>query len=312
MRRKARLCVPNQSGELEAHTFVDQIIVGRRAPRAKTDAHVILVDKKVSGRHCIIAQSDTGTFVIRDVSRNGVRVDGRRIIPNVELPIDAGAVITVGPFALTLQIDEPVPEEQLESDDLMTEASVGETPIAVLVGDIRGYTTLSQQYPPTQVAETVRRVFERLASLISQHRGTVKEYQGDAVVAFWEGDMTPPFQFALDACRAALALNDVVPRMARDPALWAIEKFPLQMEFGLASGLVSISTVGGSLAIVGDAINYAFRLEKLANDHTGPIISCSTTHLLVQSQFDFQPLGPIQVKGRATPEPIFSLLNRKS
>ncbi len=308
MRRKAALYCENQGSEPTIHSFLDRIVIGRRQPGDPDQCHIVIPDRMVSARHCIVSQSSDGRFLLRDVSRNGVRVDGRRIAPNVETELAPGAVIQIAGRSFTFRVEEaPVERASTVREQDSTEAAAGESPVTLLVGDIRGYTTLSQQFGPADVAGSVRTVFERLAAFIGQMKGTVKEYQGDAIVAFWEGDLNPPFQFALDACNAALRLHEEVRAMAGNPGVWRIRDFPLQMDFALASGMVSITTVGGNLAVVGDPINYAFRLEKLATDQTGFILTCNTTQLLAKKGFRFRPLGVTQVKGRAKAEPIFSL-----
>ena len=308
MRRKAALYSEEGGPEPAVHPFLERIVIGRRQPDDPDQCHVVVANRMVSGRHCILGQSSDGKFLLRDVSRNGVRVDGRRIVPNVETEVAPGAVIQIADRSFTLRVEEEVVERPSPAHETeATEAATGETPVTMLVGDIRGYTTLNQQFSPTDVAASVKAVFERLAERIARMKGTVKEYQGDAIVCFWEGELEPPFQFALDACTAALRLAEEVRAMADDPAVWRIRAFPLRMDFALASGMVSITTVGGVLAVVGDPINYAFRLEKLATDETGAILACNTTQLLGKKRFQFRPLGATQVKGRAKAEPIFAL-----
>ena len=60
---------------------MSEIEVGRRAaPEGSAIPRVVLADPVVSSRHCIVTQIDNGRFFIRDVSLNGTRVDGKRLV----------------------------------------------------------------------------------------------------------------------------------------------------------------------------------------------------------------------------------------
>jgi class 3 adenylate cyclase len=59
--------------------------------------------------------------------------------------------------------------------------------------------------------------------------------------------------------------------------------------------------------MVGDVVNYAFRLEKLAGEKTGSILVCDRTEALCRSMFRFRDLGPLRTEGRAQAQPVFAL-----
>ena len=319
MRRQARLTYNPGTDDEESFTFVPRAAIGRRRGRETDEEHRIQIrDSAVSGRHCVVQQDTDGRFFIRDESRNGTRVDGRRLIPNVEVEVHPGAVIDVAPgHALVLDVDDGTEggffsdEDEEEGESTLAMASPL-TEVTILVGDINGYTTLNERFGPKVVLKSVENVFGKLESVVVSQGGTLKEYQGDAIFAFWEHHDNQPNLHILGACRAALAANKLVLSLAEDTDVWAIPEFPLKIEWALTTGHVVISTMGGDrptgLAMVGDAVNYAFRLEKLATEQTGSILACQTTEARAKSHFAFQSLGEHQVKGRAKAEPIFSLL----
>lgn len=99
--------------------------------------------------------------------------------------------------------------------------------------------------------------------------------------------------------------------LAADPRVWSLRDYPLQMEWALTTGSVLLSTMGRDrpvgLAMVVDAVNYAFRLEKLAGEGTGNILVCNLTEALCRPLFCFRALGPFRVEGRAEAQPVFAL-----
>jgi class 3 adenylate cyclase len=276
---------------------------------------ILLRDPVVSGRHCVLTCTVDGHFLIRDVSRNGTRVSGRRLVPNVEEEIRPGDRIQVGPHEFLLQTDVRVqatvpPEDGFEATQRL-EAS---TEVSILVGDIHGYTRLNQRHGASDVFANVSRVFAHLEAVVHEHLGAIKEYQGDAVFAYWEAHRGEVPSHACRACGAALALDERLRQLAADPDVWSFPDVPLRMEWAVTTGPVLLSSMGRDrpvgLAMVGDVVNYAFRLEKLAGAKTGVILVCERTEALCRSAFRFRDLGPLQVEGRARAEPVFVLEGR--
>jgi class 3 adenylate cyclase len=291
---------------------VEQIVIGRGRPGGTGDAGglVLLPDPVVSSRHCILVQTGDGRFLIRDTSRNGTRVSGRRLVPNVEVEIHPGDRIQVGKHEFLLETDETRRIGSCPDDDT-TQLVESSTEVCILVGDIRGYTALNQRYGASEVLANVSRVFAELEAVVLEHRGTIKEYLGDAIFAYWEADCAEPGGHARLACRAALALTSRLQALAASPDAWTLSDCPLQMDWALTTGSVMLSSIGRdrpvALAMIGDAVNYAFRLEKLAGDDTGGILVCDRTEVLCRQEFRFRGLGARQVKGRARAQPVFAL-----
>ena len=138
----------------------------------------------------------------------------------------------------------------------------------------------------------------------------IKEYQGDAVLAFWEFDEKAPDQHAVQACRCALAMQERVTVLAEDPDAWIFQgQFPLEMEWAITTGIVAISPIGRErpgLNMVGDVVNYAFRLEKLAGEQFGTILICQSTEARVRNVFNLRNIGDHSVEGRSE-ETVFAL-----
>ena len=121
MQRSARLIINEGETTEEVYPFTEQIVIGRKRPSALlTEGYVRIRDPAVSGRHCVVRQADDGRFFVRDESRNGTRLDSRRLIPNVEVEIRDGAVIEVGgkKVKLTLRVEtEAAPKLAEDLDD---------------------------------------------------------------------------------------------------------------------------------------------------------------------------------------------------
>ncbi|HEU5039472.1 MAG TPA: adenylate/guanylate cyclase domain-containing protein [Gemmatimonadales bacterium] len=291
--------------------FASMLEIGRDEEGRQPFPGLLLVtDPAVSRRHCLIARSADGRWYVRDVSRNGTRVAGRRLVPNVETEIIPGETLTVGSLEFTFEIRAAASRPIPCTCERETDAAPTQTIATVLVGDIRDYTVLVRRVPSPALQRSVSRVFEILTSEVGKLGGTVKEYPGDAVLAFWEGG--PDGTQTSVACRAALELDRLAHRMAADPTVWEVADFPLLMDWALATGPVLIHTFGGAhpqgLSLVGEPVVLAFRLEKLAGDDTGPILTCGRTRALAGAGFAFRDLGEIAPKGFHQRSHVYALL----
>lgn len=299
----------------ESYRFHERIEIGRYH-KSRLQAGLLLVkDPTVSSRHCVITQDPDGRCFVRDTSRNGTRLDGRRLSPNSKTEIRVGQVLLVGQkLRLRLEGEEVPTVHEEESAAVQTMGVANTTVVTILVGDIRNFTTLVQNAPPAVLQESVARVFARLEKAVAAHGGTLKEFQGDALFAFWEQGSTQ--DFAVDACRAALSLQALAEEMARDSSVWTVEGFPLEMDWALTSGLVAISGYGGEnilgLSMVGEPVVLAFRIEKFADKSTGPIIVCPDTQMMASRQFEFKDLGSRMAKGFDAPQRVYALIGARS
>jgi len=296
--------------------FFDRIEIGRHHESRRQAGLLMVRDPTVSTHHCVITQDRDGTCFVRDTSRNGTRIDGRRLSPNSKTELKPGQILSVGrKLRLRLDGDEDAlissGAEEITASQTM---GVSNTSIVtILVGDIRHFTTMVQSAPSTVLQESVARVFSRLEKAVVEHGGTLKEFQGDALFAFWEQGSTS--NHATRACRAALDLHRLSEELARDRAVWAVEEFPLEMDWALTTGLVAISGYGGEnilgLSMVGESVVLAFRLEKLADESTGPIVTCPDTRLMASESFDFNDLGSRRTEGFERSQRVYALTGEK-
>jgi class 3 adenylate cyclase len=308
------LVTEGSSGPDGVYLFFDRIEISRFSEKKLRIPGILHVqDPTVSSRHCVITQEPDGRCYVRDQSRNGTRLDGRRLTPNMATEIEVGQVLSLG-RGFRLRLDGKPPEFEVFEDPGTDTFGVGEmTTVTVLVGDIRNYTTLVRMADPKDLQASVNRVFERLEHEVGLLGGTLKELQGDALFAFWEkGDFEC---HACMACRAALKLKEAVGRMAADPSTWSVGGHPLAMDFALASGMVTISGHGSDgalgLSMVGESVVLAYRIEKFANNSTGPVIVCPITRQLAKDEFDFKDLGKHTAQGFDEEHELYSLIREK-
>ena len=135
------------------------------------------------------------------------------------------------------------------------------------------------------------RFFSCAQRAIEAHGGIVEKFIGDAVMAVFG----IPQAHEDDALRAARAAVDIQKGVAAlNEAATGGETIAVRV--GINTGeVLAIQGGEGRTGVVGDPVNAAARLEKLAEP--GGIVLGSTTHRLVRTMVTTEAMGPLALKG---------------
>lgn len=190
-------------------------------------------------------------------------------------------------------------------------ASVGERRvITALFCDVVNSTTLAEELDPEDWTDIMNGAFRHLTAPVHRYEGTVNKLMGDALLAFF-GD---PVAHEDDPQRAVLAglaiiesIKNFREEVKRDYGL------DFDVRVGINTGPVVVSDVGHPRAVdhtaLGDAVNVAARMEQTAAPATVQI--SADTYRLVAPLFDFEELGPIELKGKKDPVQAYRVLGVK-
>ena len=195
-----------------------------------------------------------------------------------------------------------------------TLAPGGEKVVATLVfTDLEGFTTLSEKLGDSaRLGAVLTDYFTRTTDEILAEKGTVIKFIGDAVFAAW-GAPLPQADHAERAVRAAWRLAQVsetdVPIPQPDGT---IDTVHVRTRIGIHTGEALAGNLGSArrfdYTLIGDAVNFAARLEG-ANKYTGTTILLSDdTAKLTGGKFLLRRLGAFKVKGKAKSVVIHELL----
>jgi class 3 adenylate cyclase len=308
-----RLVLAEGTETEQTFPFWERIEIGRRGGGLPEAEGILLIDDPtVSARHCVITRHGDGRLFLRDTSRNGTRLDGRRLLPNREVEIHPGQALTVG-LETTFRLFEdegrsaPRPASR---PVLPTRVAPDLETISVVVGDLAAYTSLIETVSGADLQDALARVFGLLERNVLALGGQVKEYQGDSILAFWEpsGGQSP----ATHACRAVLVLQRVVEEVSQDRGIWPFAEHPLRMDWAVATGPVSVQVFGQEgpeeLSMVGEPIVLAYRLEKAILEPGWPLV-CEATRHAAGSDFVFREAGTLRLPGFLHPVHAYFLVH---
>ena len=167
----------------------------------------------------------------------------------------------------------------------------------LLFADLVDFTRLFEQLDTELVSSLVSSTFERLAEEIARYEGTLEKYAGDAILAVFG----VPFIHEDDSERAIRAALEMQAAMAASAT--EAGRPSLALRIGVESGEVLVDRTRArearDLFVTGDAVNTAVRLQQAASPGgvvVGPNAYAATRHV-----FDYDELGPLELKGKTTP-----------
>jgi adenylate cyclase len=224
-----------------------------------------------------------------------------------------GDEIQIGETVIRVRCPDLVTHDKEDTDINGTMVTSMNVIVTNLVADVRGFSSMAQTEDSSQVYALMKEVISTFSAIVYDYKGTIKDYVGDAVYAFWDHRFEPNKEQAVLACQAALkqaqTVNQIRAKLSgTNPAVEY-----LRLGWGITTGKVTLSHYGSraiDLALVGDCTNLAFRLSGTANkDLSSEIVICSETADLVRDtpQLEVFGLGSICVRGRIGKEHVFGI-----
>ena len=295
--------------------IVDKVFIGRSCKGVDPQKRILVQDAQVSRDHAVISRR-AEHLRITDRSKNGTWVNGTRLAAGASSNLVDGDTISLGEFSLRVFYPENV--THVTDAAILTDGTrVIPTEIIVtnVVADVREFSTFSQAHASSDVYALMKEIFDTLSAIVYNCKGTIKDYAGDAVYAFWDHAVEPISKQAVLACQAAIQQTQTINEIRAKLSGKNIAADNLQMGWGITTGKVTMSHYGSraaDLALVGDCTNLAFRLSGLANKELSEkIVVCSQTAELIRNDLKIKDLGTVAIKGRTGKEHVFAL-NLKS
>jgi adenylate cyclase len=137
--------------------------------------------------------------------------------------------------------------------------------VTIMLTDLRGFTALTESLSPVEVVEILNNYLGRMAEIISTWNGTIDEFIGDAILAFF-GAPTLREDDAERAVACALEMQCAMEQVNAENRRQGLPE--VEMGIGIATGEVIVGNIGSEhrtkYAAVGTPINLAARVESLA------------------------------------------------
>lgn len=291
--------------------IVDKIFIGRTCQGIECHKRIILNNPLVSRDHAVISRT-AHHLKITDTSINGTWINDVRMTAGSSKELTNGDIIRIAESIIHVVNPQPVSPDK--NDGLITDTTIvssSEWVVTNLVADIRDFSEFSQDRTSAKVYEFIKEIFDRFSAIVAAHNGTIKDYAGDAIFAFWDHQEAASRHRAALACQAALKQMRTLAQVREEFSGKYHDAENIQMGWGLTTGEVTISHFGSraaDLALVGDCTNLAFRLSSMAiKVLPNKIIMCSQTAALVAENLIVKDLGHVSIRGRKGKEQLFAL-----
>jgi len=174
----------------------------------------------------------------------------------------------------------------------------------VLFADIRGFTTLSEELSPDEIALLLNEHFTGMVEVVFEHGGALDKFMGDAMMAIWGAPLARPD----DADRAIRAAIDMQRALqARNRRRREQGRRQLEVGIGVNLGEVFAGNIGSDrrleYTVIGDAVNIAARL--CAEAGPGEILIAEALRRALSELPTLAMLDPVALKGKAQSVPVY-------
>ena len=301
----------DENQQVQRLEIVDKVFIGRSCKGVDPKKKILLPNAQVSRDHAVISCGKKH-LQVTDMSKNGTWVNGIRLAAGASSDLADGDIISLGGFSF--RVYSPGDITVVKDKTILTEGTMvtpAEVVVTNVVADVREFSAFSQAHASADVYALMKEIVDTFSAIVFKFKGTIKDYAGDAVYAFWDHDVEPINGQAVLACQAAIQQTQTVNAIRAKLSGKNIAVDNLQMGWGITTGKVTLSHYGSraaDLALVGDCTNLAFRLSSIANKELSEkIVICSQTAELVRNELPLKDLGIIAIKGRKGKEHVFAL-----
>jgi adenylate cyclase len=181
----------------------------------------------------------------------------------------------------------------------------------VMFTDLRGFTSVSEALPATEVIQIVNHYLDQMTKAIHAHGGTIVSYEGDGIMAVFGA----PIEQDDHADRAIATAREMLETRLPGFNEWLDERdiaSGFYMGIGLNSGDVISGNVGSENRLeytaIGDTTNTAARLQGMTKGTPHSVfISDATVQLLQEQVPDLVFVDEMEVRGRQAKVKLWSL-----
>lgn len=212
----------------------------------------------------------------------------------------------------------------LDEDDValvsrLRKAKIDMTPIgeeikiAILFSDIRGFTPFTESLLPYDVIHVLNRYFEAMGAAVVAEGGFINNYMGDGFMALFgvDGKRDAP----LRAVRASLAMLEMMQSKV-SPYLMATYGRTFDVGIGIHYGEAVVGPIGSAdrktVTAIGDAVNFASRIESANKEVGSRLLISDATHREIADKVLVGKTAHVQVKGKTGEHLLHEIVGLKS
>jgi adenylate cyclase len=179
--------------------------------------------------------------------------------------------------------------------------------LGLLFADIRGFTSFAEALPPYDVIHALNRYYQGMDTALKKFGGIIDNYMGDGLLALFDG--AEPHEVALRSVKAGLGLLTGLEKLR--PYFEATYSKMLDIGIGLHYGQVVLGNLGSlrhkRVTVIGDAVNFASRIESANKEAGTRFLISDDTYELVKKDIQIGRAIQVSVKGKTGEHTLYEV-----
>jgi len=164
---------------------------------------------------------------------------------------------------------------------------------------------MAENSKPKDIARNLSIFYETLTEIILKNGGSINKFIGDAVMATF-GTPIVDDKHPVYGVKSAIEIISHLSIMNKN----LTPPFQINVRIGLNTGTVIAGNIGSSkrveYAVVGDTVNVASRLERLASP--GQILISENTHSRIKDKFKTRYVGTLSLRGKTIKTKVYEII----
>ncbi len=185
--------------------------------------------------------------------------------------------------------------------------------VAVMFCDIRDFTTITENLPPSDVVGFLSQYHTCMVEVIFGFGGTIDKFIGDAIMVTF-GTPDPSDDAAERSVRAGLAMNTALSELNADRERRSLAK--IRHGIGIHFGPVIAGNIGTEnrleYTVIGDTVNVASRIQDACKSVGEAFLISDAVKTRLPPDIQVQSLPEQRVKGRQAPVRIYAVQEQSS
>ena len=206
-------------------------------------------------------------------------------------------------------VSPEIADELVKNPEKITTIGGEARVVTVMFADIRNFTAFSASHDPREVILMLNEIFEEMSNVVFKYKGTLDNFMGDCMMAFWGA----PQPMEDHAHMAVCCANEMQEKMAAIRNGWEKDEYyTLGLGIGINTGPVVVGNVGHhsfkKFTAIGSTVNIASRLETMARRNC--VLLSEATRELVNDRVITESFM-VDIKGFSERVKTYSLLKVK-
>lgn len=171
--------------------------------------------------------------------------------------------------------------------------------LTIVFTDIVNYTAFAEKFPPYDIVHVLNRYYRMMNTIIQDHKGIISDVAGDGILAVFGVDKNTD-NSVLDAVNAIEGMNQKLESFNE----YLEENF--NTHFGIRAGVHYGNVIVGpfdtgamrKMAIIGDNVNYASRIESANKEFGTKLLLSSEAYQEVENIYPKHNVFETSLKGK--------------